>query len=171
MEPPDCVFHGQDRIPTMDGLQIYKGTSHTGWWFGCHEFYVPILIGNVIIPIDVHIFQRGGPTTNQHRNGWFGGTPIVTKRVMASWKSLGSTAIVTAIGTRPRYATEMWNGMKWLWPQNKNVNRESGDWLVDLDGFPWHYPILGAVVCHWTCSEKECQLWMIGFPDFSQSQW
>ena len=24
-------------------------------------------IGNVIIPIDVHIFQRGGPTTNQNK--------------------------------------------------------------------------------------------------------
>ena len=30
-----------------------------------HEFYCPINIGNLIIPIDVHIFQRGGPTTNQ----------------------------------------------------------------------------------------------------------
>ena len=29
-------------------------------------FYVPINIGNVIIPIDFHIFQRGGPTTNQY---------------------------------------------------------------------------------------------------------
>ena len=31
----------------------------SGWWFGCHEFYFPIDIGNFIIPIDVHIFQRG----------------------------------------------------------------------------------------------------------------
>ena len=30
-------------------------------------FYFPINIGNVIIPIDFHIFQRGGPTTNQYR--------------------------------------------------------------------------------------------------------
>ena len=37
----------------------------TGWWFGCHEFYFPINIGFLIIPIDFHIFQRGGPTTNQ----------------------------------------------------------------------------------------------------------
>ena len=28
-------------------------------------FYFPINIGLLIIPIDVHIFQRGGPTTNQ----------------------------------------------------------------------------------------------------------
>ena len=28
-------------------------------------FYFPINIGNLIIPNDVHIFQRGGPTTNQ----------------------------------------------------------------------------------------------------------
>ena len=37
----------------------------TGWWFGCHFWHFPILIGNFIIPIDFHIFQRGGPTTNQ----------------------------------------------------------------------------------------------------------
>ena len=35
----------------------------TGWWFG--TFFIFPYIGNVIIPIDVHIFQRGGPTTNQ----------------------------------------------------------------------------------------------------------
>ena len=28
-------------------------------------FYFPINIGLLIIPIDFHIFQRGGPTTNQ----------------------------------------------------------------------------------------------------------
>ena len=46
-----------------------KNTSpirKTGWWFGCHQFYFPRNIGNVIIPIDFHIFQRGGPTTNQY---------------------------------------------------------------------------------------------------------
>ena len=31
-----------------------------------HQFYFPISIGLLIIPIDFHIFQRGGPTTNQH---------------------------------------------------------------------------------------------------------
>ena len=30
-------------------------------------FYFPIHIGFLIIPIDVHIFQRGGPTTNQYK--------------------------------------------------------------------------------------------------------
>ena len=30
-------------------------------------FYFPFFIGCLIIPIDVHIFQRGGPTTNQVR--------------------------------------------------------------------------------------------------------
>ena len=30
-----------------------------------HQFYFPINIGLLIIPIDFHIFQRGGPTTNQ----------------------------------------------------------------------------------------------------------
>ena len=30
-----------------------------GWWFGCHEFYFPITIGLLIIPIDELIFFRG----------------------------------------------------------------------------------------------------------------
>ena len=34
-----------------------------GWWFG--TFFILPYIGLLIIPIDVHIFQRGGPTTNQ----------------------------------------------------------------------------------------------------------
>ena len=34
-----------------------------GWWFG--TFFIFPYIGNFIIPIDFHIFQRGGPTTNQ----------------------------------------------------------------------------------------------------------
>ena len=42
-----------------------NGGFWAGWWFGCHEFYFPINIGLLIIPIDFHIFQRGGPTTNQ----------------------------------------------------------------------------------------------------------
>ena len=33
--------------------------TEAGWWFGCHEFYFPINIGNVIIPIDELIFFRG----------------------------------------------------------------------------------------------------------------
>ena len=35
------------------------------WLVVWNIFYFPINIGNVIIPTDFHIFQRGGPTTNQ----------------------------------------------------------------------------------------------------------
>ena len=31
-----------------------------GWWFGCHQFYFSMTIGNVIIPIDELIFFRTG---------------------------------------------------------------------------------------------------------------
>ena len=32
----------------------------SGWWFGTMEFYdFPETVGNVIIPTDFHIFQRG----------------------------------------------------------------------------------------------------------------
>ena len=36
----------------------------------------------IIIPIDFHIFQRGGPTTNQR---WFGGSPIFGETPMWRW--------------------------------------------------------------------------------------
>jgi len=35
---------------------VYKST-YTGWWFGTFGFFP--YIGNVIIPTDFHIFQRG----------------------------------------------------------------------------------------------------------------
>ena len=42
----------------------------TGWWFGCHFLFSHIL--GIIIPIDVHIFQRGGPGPPTRCNlvGW-----------------------------------------------------------------------------------------------------
>ena len=36
-----------------------------GWWFGCHQFYFPRNIGNVIIPIDEVIFFRGVALAHQ----------------------------------------------------------------------------------------------------------
>ena len=43
----------------------------SGWWFGCHQFYFPILIGFLIIPIDEVIFFGGvafkPPTSNGNR--------------------------------------------------------------------------------------------------------
>ena len=48
--------------------QVWMWTKiWTGWWFGCHEFYMfPLILGMSIHPNwRTHIFQRGGPTTNQ----------------------------------------------------------------------------------------------------------
>ena len=47
------------------GLLGEWGVRHlkTGWWFGTSILFSHIL--GIIIPIDVHIFQRGGPTTKQ----------------------------------------------------------------------------------------------------------
>ena len=38
---------------------------YTGWWFGCHQFYFPIYWECHHPNWRTHIFQRGGPTTNQ----------------------------------------------------------------------------------------------------------
>ena len=43
---------------------ILSSYYNPGWWFGCHFLFSHIL--GIIIPIDVHIFERGGPTTNQN---------------------------------------------------------------------------------------------------------
>ena len=42
-----------------------QGWFLAGWWFGCHEFYFPINIGNVIIPNDELIFFRGVALAHQ----------------------------------------------------------------------------------------------------------
>jgi len=46
----------------------------TGWWFGTF-FMFPNILGKIIIPTDVHIFQRGRyttTTTNQMRmESWY----------------------------------------------------------------------------------------------------
>ena len=73
----------EDEFPT------WNGNFTTGWWFG--TFFIFPYIGNLIIPIDFHIFQRGGPTTNQiwwvtagaFRDGisWCGNTCRPTLRI------------------------------------------------------------------------------------------
>ena len=42
-----------------------RGNSSSGWWFGCHQFYFPRNIGNVIIPIDELVFFIGVETNHQ----------------------------------------------------------------------------------------------------------
>ena len=83
-----CWFHGIIFSRHFFGHTLYQDTNYgrffggiehiwkyddwgyfSGWWFG--TFFIFPYIGNVIIPIGVHIFQRGGPTTNQFfRDGW-----------------------------------------------------------------------------------------------------
>ena len=41
---------------------LFLAEIGSGWWFG--TFYIFPYIGFLIIPLDFHIFQRGGPTTN-----------------------------------------------------------------------------------------------------------
>ena len=56
--------------PSASVIQNSSLRSITAWWFGCHEFYFPRNIGNNMEESSqlTHIFQRGGPTTNQIKN-------------------------------------------------------------------------------------------------------
>ena len=50
--------------PLLPGWLNQHGNKHLVGGLE-HQFYFPMTIGNFIIPIDFHIFQGGGPTTNQ----------------------------------------------------------------------------------------------------------
>ena len=67
--PVNSDHHLRFPDPTFSGTNMGKYIkSLTGWWFGCHEFYFPIHIGFLIIPIDFHIFQRG--SNHQPASHW-----------------------------------------------------------------------------------------------------
>ena len=53
----DCIFLACEACCNSCNLYLVGGLEH--------QFYFPINIGNLIIPIDFHIFQKGGPATNQ----------------------------------------------------------------------------------------------------------
>ena len=64
MAEEDALRHVQsvrDPEPRSEDLRIFLLEKKSGWWFG--TFFPHI--GDVIIPIDFHIFQRGRYTTNQ----------------------------------------------------------------------------------------------------------
>ena len=60
-------------MPDLWMKNITAKKVKTGWWFG--TFFIFPYIGCLIIPIDFHIFQRGGPTTNQKTSTQFGYFP------------------------------------------------------------------------------------------------
>ena len=57
--------------PLVQGKKLFllPNTYTAAWWWLEHDFYFPIWLGNVIIPVDETIFFRGvGSTTNQKIN-------------------------------------------------------------------------------------------------------
>ena len=63
------IEHDYDSSKGWFHLSGLHCISHwiSGWWFGCHQCYFPMTLGNFIIPIDVHsYFSEGWPwPTNQ----------------------------------------------------------------------------------------------------------
>ena len=67
---PHCGASLEVEFTQIDGNDMQwpyypKNKYGSGWWFG--TFFIVPYIGNFIIPIDFHVFQRGGLTTKQ---GW-----------------------------------------------------------------------------------------------------
>ena len=76
----------KDGNGTIDGWVFFMNflSRKTCWWFG--TFFFPY-IGNVIIPTDFHIFQRGGPTTNQTCSQ-YGRFILLGRMGMGTWKNV-----------------------------------------------------------------------------------
>ena len=70
-----CSCHGWTWLSDLNSIETAKSVGPcwetsiwwskwvSGWWFGTWISFFPILW--IIIPIDFHLFQRGGSTTNQ----------------------------------------------------------------------------------------------------------
>ena len=90
LDPQLSVFHGE--FCTFLNWLVVWLPSMT---------YFPINIGNFIIPIDFHIFQRGGPTTNQ---SIFGGVSIKSWSISRAAPSHHHTT-----------SSQIWGlGIRWL---------------------------------------------------------
>ena len=62
----NMFHHGDLRSPmVLEYPKMFINCWSSGWWFGCHVLFSQKYWVAIIIPIDVHIFQRGGPTSNQ----------------------------------------------------------------------------------------------------------
>ena len=103
-------------------LLVCRRTS-SGWWFGCHQFYFPIDIGNLIIPIDDLICFRG-----------------VAQPPTSSWLLFGSEAEpiqnrrVLSVANHLRLDCSTWSmvilGFKqwWVTPQFDGFTSQHRDW-------------------------------------------
>ena len=81
--PSPGTSQHQPLIPSFAWMKNVENTRFpvghwctTGWWFG--TFYFPRNIGNVIIPIDFHIFQRGWNHQPDYFSVWFSAFFILT---------------------------------------------------------------------------------------------
>ena len=95
-------------------LLVCRRTS-SGWWFGCHQFYVPINIGNLIIPIDDLICFRG--VVQPPTSSWllFGSEaePIQNRRVLSVANHLRldwSTWSMVILGFKQWWVTPQFDG-------------------------------------------------------------
>ena len=99
------------------------------WLVVWNIFYFPILIGFLIIPIDFHIFQRGGPTTNQI---------FVCETPWQLWGYLG--------------VSSSWHSLSWRpWPSGKLT-----DVATKNDTFSSLIYLYNMVIFHMLRSGKPC---------------
>ena len=106
----------------VDGLFRAKPTEDTSkYWLVVgleHEFYDFPYIGNVIIPADFHIFQRGGSTTNQLM---FKGCVLAHPKL--TWTICGSQHKPTIFAENDGTQSQVFC-----------IGQENG-WVVSTDGF------------------------------------
>ena len=74
------------KAPQMDKAPVFAFPFWliAGWWFGMFLFIVPLILG-IVIPIDVHIFQRG----------WLNHQPGIS---MEPWRPNSTAGFLDALG-------------------------------------------------------------------------
>ena len=102
LSPKTRVLHGvRDQFP---GLQTWLVVWNINFLFP--------YIGNFIIPIDVHIFQRGGPTTNQ-KQPWVARTNAYASCscnifTISATKTYRSSSSSSSMALQPDWSSVHW---------------------------------------------------------------
>ena len=147
---------------------IYRGPSKfmnpffTGLWFG--TFFIFPSIGNVIIPTDFHIFQRGRSTTNEFTMLEMMFSHIIS-RCPSFWIYDWGIVMQGYLSLQRCKSGHVWlvkrRCTRWIWPLLLDLERSKNQLIAVGDGY-W-MAILGCLGLQgfgsWPNGIRHCQIW------------
>ena len=150
----------------------------SGRWFGCH-FYFPINIGLLIIPIDVHIFQRGSNHQPEITFGFWHCLEAPTswnEEVM--WASWDFRHINTEDFLPPSHEDIYWNTWGYVMIQHGDVHQSCELTITGVfkhgsdfpESFTWWSPMTLTILLVTQKNNKEEQE-LLGGNSVKGNQW